>query len=523
MSKKHYLIDTSVILDDPQNLIHLYENAKNTLYVSDIVLEELDKKKGASEVGYLAREFFRSIVDKQDDWREAESSGGVSAGADLDSGASLDSRDSNMGLDSATDSTSRKNPESSTTPHTKSTANLPTSLSSRAAKKGDFLRVIYYESRDVTIPIIVIYRPHYKTTALDYGLNDAKIAEIASDYRLILLTNDMALKIRSIAKGIKAQSLRRDRVENPSDIDFWHRFLLHKDSDIARLEKSKEFKRLSQWSLIQIDEQDNTDSSLYLTGKKRFGIKVESRFEELLLDEIIKEANPYVAPMNLEQKMLFCLLTHKKNIATGSTGSTGSGKTLIALQAGIHLVRHNIVDGIIYLRNTITANDKEAELGFRKGDEEQKLGYFMYPLYSAINFTIDSLQNSNLKNYLEYRGDVNTIHKEDATEHFLKKHHIQVVDIAHARGITIRRKFVIFDEAQNASNATIKLVGTRLGEESRIVFLGDWAQIDHPYLSKFRNGAVSLLQKALQENIIAGIQLRQTIRSNIAQWFGESF
>lgn len=504
MSKKSYLIDTSVILDDPQNLIYLYQNAKNTLFISDIVLDELDKKKTSSEVGFFAREFFRNIID------EGEST---------------------KGLDS-------QNPPIKTTNKAKSQNLTKTDFAKILPLEGDFFRVAYYEVRatssisranakTTTIPLIIIFRQNYQIKSLEYGLNDARIAEIAKDYNLILLTNDISLKIRCLARNIKAESLFRDRVENPSDIDFWHKFLLHKDADIATLEKSKEFKSLSQWSLIQIDEQDNTDSSLYLTGKKRFGIKVGSsssgRFEELELDALIKEANPYITSMNLEQKMLFAMLIHKQNIATIATGSTGSGKTLIALQAGIYLQKEGIVDGIIYLRNTVTASDKEAELGFRKGDEEQKLGYFMYPLYSAINFTIDSLQSTSMKNYIEYRGDVNTIHKEDATEYFLKKHNIQVVDIAHARGITIRKKFVIFDEVQNASNATIKLIGTRLGEDSKIVFLGDWAQIDHPYLSKFRNGAVSLLQKALSEDIIAGIQLRQTIRSSVAQWFGESF
>ncbi|MGX3043983.1 PhoH family protein [Helicobacter sp. T3_23-1056] len=515
MSKKSYLIDTSIILDDPQNLIYLYQDSKNTLFVSDIVLEELDKKKTSSEVGFFAREFFRNIVD------EAESSTHKSAKTSAKS-------------TNATKSTK------STTPAT--TATCATSKILPKILEGDFVRIVHYEIRQsistspnnpnpqtktTRIPLIVIFRQNYKTKSLEYGLNDAKIAEIAKDYNLILLTNDMSLKIRCLASNIKAESLFRDRVENPSDIDFWHRFLLHKDADIATLEKSKDFRALSQWSLIQIDEQDNTDSSLYLTGKKRFGIKMGSKssgkFYELELDNLIKEANPYILPMNLEQKMLFALLINKQNIATIATGSTGSGKTLIALQAGIYLQKEGIVDGIIYLRNTVTASDKEAELGFRKGDEEQKLGYFMYPLYSAINFTIDSLQSTSMKNYIEYRGDVNTIHKEDATEYFIKKHNIQVVDIAHARGITIRKKFVIFDEVQNASNATIKLIGTRLGEDSKIVFLGDWAQIDHPYLSKFRNGAVSLLQKALSEDIIAGIQLRQTIRSSVAQWFGESF
>ncbi|MGD9596305.1 MAG: PhoH family protein, partial [Wolinella sp.] len=285
----------------------------------------------------------------------------------------------------------------------------------------------------------------------------------------------------------------------------------------------KNFSELSDWSIIEVNEEDNTESSLYLTGKKRFGLKFEGRFEEQRLDEILEDTNPYIKPINLEQKLYYSMLIHPKNKITVATGSTGSGKTLIALQAGIHLVKKGVVDGIVYLRNTVTANDKEAELGFRKGDEGQKLGYFMYPLYSAVNFTIEKMQKESLAKKIEYRGDVNSIEKQEATEYFLQKHNIEVIDIAHARGVTIARKFVIFDEAQNASNATIKLIGTRMGEESRIVFLGDWAQIDHPYLSKFRNGIVSMLQKAKQDNFIAGIQLKQTIRSEIAGWFQQNF
>lgn len=271
MAKKLYLIDTSVILDDPQNIIYLSDGAKNILFISDIVLEELDKKKTSNEVGFLAREFFRNVSN------ESEIPSNQSAKQSAES--SIHSRLSGLSLQ---------------------------------CKNGDFMREIYYENASVRIPLIVIYRQHYQAKNLEYGLNDARIAEIAKDYNLILLTNDISLKIRSIAKGIKAQSLFRDRVENPNDIDFWHKFLLHKDDQPQKLTKLKAFKALSQWSLIQIDEQDNTDSSLYLTGKKHFGLKVDSAFERLELDSIIKEANLYIAPMNLEQKMMFCLLTHKK-------------------------------------------------------------------------------------------------------------------------------------------------------------------------------------------------------------------
>lgn len=465
---KSYLLDTSIILDDPQNIIFLWQDSQNILFLSDVVIEELDRKKDLqNEMGFFAREFFRAVNNDTLEQHNAQ--------CDIQ------------------------------------------------AIEQDFVRTLYFCTEEHRIPLVLIYRPTYKLAIKEHSYNDSRLIEIARDYKLVLLTNDISLKIRAQAQNIAAQSLFRDRIENPNDIDFWHNFELHKDDSFESLCCKPQFHTLPQWSLIRIDEMDNTDSALYETGKKIFGIKYGTRFEEFKLDDILEEYQPYIMPINLEQKMLYALLTHPHNNLTIATGSTGSGKTLIALQAGISLVKNGVVDGIVYLRNTITANDKEAELGYRKGDENQKLGYFMYPLYSAVNFTIEKLQESSLAKRIEYRGEVSGIQKQDATEYFLQKHHIEVVDIAHARGISIGNKFVIFDEVQNASNATIKLIGTRIGQGSKIVFLGDWAQIDHPYLSKFRNGALSLLSKALRDDFIAAIQLRQTIRSDIASWFGEQF
>ncbi|MGP1449621.1 MAG: PhoH family protein [Wolinella sp.] len=477
---KSYLIDTSVILDDVENLTHIYQQGENKIFISDIVLSELNKKKElSSDTGFFAREFFRLI--NNDEGEE-------------------------VALSEIT------------------TQNGPTQDQKESiAKAHDHIRRLYLKKQGVKIPIHIIHRESYNTRNLEHGLNDARIAEIAKDYALTLLTNDIALKVYSLSLGIHTQSLMRDSVENPDEIDFHHTFCLHRNSSFDALNDDTRFRALSEWSTIEILEEDNTDSSSYMTGKKHFGLKINGKFEEQQLDVILQESNPYVKPINLEQKLYYAMLIHPQNRITIATGSTGSGKTLIALQAGIHLVKKGIVDGIIYMRNTVTANDKEAELGFRKGDESQKLGYFMYPLFSAINFTIEKLQKESLAKRIEYRGEVNSTEKQQATEYFLQKHNIEVIDIAHARGITIARKFVIFDEVQNASNATVKLIGTRMGEESRIVFLGDWAQIDHPYLSKFRNGAISLLKKALRDDFIAGIQLHQTIRSEIAGWFQQNF
>ena len=460
------LLDTSIILDNTQNLIDLYHKNME-IFITDIVLEELDRKKDQqSESGYFAREFFRCISSVSND----------------------------------------------------------TISTIEPRLQTDFITCLVFQAHNVKVPLFVITRTIYNTPHIDYGFNDARIREIAKDYKLLLLTNDIALRVRSMTENIESYSLKEASITNPKDISFIHKITLLRDySDKIEFEQSDMFRQLSNWHIFEIDEVDFTDSIRYMTGRKYFGIKQNDILEIIDLDSIINTQKPYILPLNIEQKLAYCILLHQNNYVSIITGSTGSGKTLTALQAGIALQKMGVVDGIVYLRNTITANDKEAELGFRKGDEEQKLNYFMYPLFSSINFIIECLKENSLAKRIEYKGESKGFNKENATQYFLEKHRIEVIDIAHARGITLHNKFVIFDEVQNASDATIKLIGTRMGEKSRIVFLGDYNQIDHPYLSRLRNGALSLLIHAKKDNFIFGLQLKHTIRSDIASWFDTHF
>ncbi len=73
----------------------------------------------------------------------------------------------------------------------------------------------------------IIHRPKYQTHSLDYGLNDARILEVAKDYNLILLTNDISLKVYAISNSLISQSLMRDKIDNPQDINFLHHFKAH--------------------------------------------------------------------------------------------------------------------------------------------------------------------------------------------------------------------------------------------------------------------------------------------------------
>ncbi|MCV6608194.1 MAG: PhoH family protein [Campylobacterales bacterium] len=458
MPQKNYLLDTSVILDDPQNIQHIYQNGENQVAVTNVVLAELDNKKtGNNDTAFFAREFFRMIAG--------------------DNGKSV-----------------KKSP-----------------YKGKKIQERDFFRKMELEFDGEVVPLIVIYREQFKE---HHDKNDSKIAEVAKDYDLTLLTNDIAFKVRSLAKGINVESIQRDSVDNPAYFEFFHSFNVKDEEEIGKFSEKPQFQKITDWNMIEIDEE---------MGRKHFGLKINGQFEELQLDELQDKKDVYIPPVNLEQKLFFSMMTHPQNQITVCSGSTGSGKTLMALQAGIHLKNQGIVDGIVYIRNTVTSSDREAELGFRKGDQSQKLGYFMYPLYATINFTIEKIRKDSWDNAGEYTGDTNSIDKQAATDKFIQNHNIEMIDIAHARGTTISKKFVIFDEAQNISNGTLKLIGTRMGKESKMVVLGDWSQIDHPYLTKERNGLMTLLTKAVKDNFVAGIHLKHTIRSEVAKWFDEQF
>ena len=136
MGKKKYLLDTSIILDDIENLIYLYQDGENDIFISEVVLEELDKKKDLqNELGYFSREFFRAI-------------------------------NSNDVIKNQCDSIA-----------------------------DDMIYKMNFKNKTIELPLYIIYRPKYKTQNLDYGLNDSRILEIAKDYDFVLLTNDISLKM----------------------------------------------------------------------------------------------------------------------------------------------------------------------------------------------------------------------------------------------------------------------------------------------------------------------------------------
>ncbi|MDO5622666.1 MAG: PhoH family protein [Paracoccus sp. (in: a-proteobacteria)] len=136
-------------------------------------------------------------------------------------------------------------------------------------------------------------------------------------------------------------------------------------------------------------------------------------------------------------------------------GPAGTGKTYLAVAAGVTMLINGHVDKIILSRPAVEAGER---LGFLPGDMKEKVDPYMQPLYDALN---DFLPGKQLQKLMEEKR-------------------IEIAPLAFMRGRTLANAFVVLDEAQNATTMQMKMFLTRLGEGSRMVITGDRTQIDLP-------------------------------------------
>ena len=136
-------------------------------------------------------------------------------------------------------------------------------------------------------------------------------------------------------------------------------------------------------------------------------------------------------------------------------GPAGTGKTYLAVAAGVSMFIDGHVDRIILSRPAVEAGEK---LGYLPGDMKDKVDPYMQPLYDALNDFLPSKQVAKL----------------------IEDQRIEIAPLAFMRGRTLSNAFVVLDEAQNATSMQMKMFLTRLGEGSRMVITGDRSQIDLP-------------------------------------------
>lgn len=436
-----YVLDTNVLLHDPTALFRFEEH---DIYIPLVVLEELDRhKKGVADTARHARQVTRSLDDL------------------LKHGSMADGFD----LSHATES-------------------LATG------------KLYFRGSRDLN--------PDADAgEGLERGKADNQILACAKDLlhetgNAILVTKDINLRVKALALDVPAQDYRSDRVLSDEDVlptgfleidsTFWDE---HSDGEPT----SRRNNRLHAQITLRLPVNSFLTER---TPRGRIRIwRVESNTEAgsniyLLQHQSPSKGTPLLTARNEEQTMALSLLHDDQIDEVALLGKAGSGKTLLALAAGLEQVKADIYDGVIITRATVPLGE---EIGFLPGTEEEKMGPW---LGGTLRDCFTALSLDDEKNPLRLK--------------------VEVSSMSFMRGRSFQKKFIIIDEAQNLTVKQVRALLTRAGEGSKVVLTGNLGQIDTPYLDEGSSG-LAWAVKNMQDWAHAGhVILPRGVRSRLAAY-----
>ncbi|MDQ6953481.1 MAG: PhoH family protein [Mariprofundaceae bacterium] len=201
-----------------------------------------------------------------------------------------------------------------------------------------------------------------------------------------------------------------------------------------------------------------------------------------------------VKARNLEQNMAMNLLMDADVDLVTLLGLAGSGKTLLALACGLHkTLEEGLYDRILVTRATVPMGH---DIGYLPGTEKEKMEPWMGAITDNLAFLLDAgVQDVSAS---------------------LGQHQIEIASLSFARGRTFTRTWVIVDEAQNLTPHQMKTLVTRMGEGSKLVVLGNNAQIDTPYLTGYSNGLSMVVERFSDWDWAGDVMLKASERSRLA-------
>lgn len=428
---KNYILDTNVLLHDPNSLLNFQDN--NVLLPIEVI-EEIDRfKRESSELGQNARTVSRTL----DGFR---SRGRLSEGV--------------------------------------------------ALPNGGHIRIVF-KAKNGEGPL-----------AFDHHNVDSRIVEIAHaiqtaqpDVPTILVTKDINLRIKADALGLQAEDYETDRI-----------FVT--DLYTGMFEKQAPPEKLTQFRAngeLELNGGGTYYPNEYCTlvdetNPKRTALtKVDLTGTKLIPIVDAREGIWGIKPRNREQHFAFDALLDDRIKLVTLMGKAGTGKTLIAMAAGL---KQTVLDRdfrrLVVARPTISMGK---ELGFLPGSLEEKLTPWMQPIHDT----------------LELLADLNMGHEHRRSNDLIRSGLIVVEALSFIRGRSIANQFMIIDEAQNLTPLEVKTIVTRVGEGTKIVFTGDPYQIDNPYVDSSSNGFNYIVSRFRAKPIAAHIELQKGERSELAE------
>jgi PhoH-like ATPase len=457
-TSKLFVLDTNVLMHDPTSLFQFEEH---DVYVPMVVLEELDNnKKGMTEVARNARQVSRFLDElvRQPD-------------ADM-------------------------------------TIGLPLGVTGQRQATGN----LYLQTETLVLE---------QTSALAGMKADNQILGVALALQrrspkrpVILVTKDINMRIKAHALGIQAEDYTTDKVLEDSDLlytgsrelghDFWD---LHGGNIESWQEQGRTLYRIEGPLCSQL----LVNEFVWQEGDRPFFAQVRSRDGKTAVLQTLKDYGSQrnntwgIVAANREQNFALNLLMDPELDFVTLLGQAGTGKTLLTLAAGLmQTLEYKIYNEIIMTRVTVPVGE---DIGFLPGTEEEK----MTPWMGALEDNLDVLNRTD-----DEAGDWGRAATRD-----LIRSRIKIKSLNFMRGRTFLNKYLIIDEAQNLTPKQMKTLITRAGPGTKVVCLGNIAQIDTPYLTEGSSGLTYVVDRFKDWSHSGHITLQRGERSRLAEHASE--
>ena len=335
---------------------------------------------------------------------------------------------------------------------------------------------------------------------LDPTSGDHRILKVARGLRATLVTRDTALRVKGSQLGVAVEDYRADTVNVeephtgvaevtvPADVidRLYAQAKTKLPRDVAPLVVNEGLVLRatgSQSALARVVDVagDGTVTAVPVRGRlEAFGVTGRDVRQKLALDLLL---DPEISCVSL-------------------MGMAGTGKTLLALAAGLE----QTVETGIYRRASIyrplVAVGRQ-EVGYLPGDLHEKLAPWMAAVHDNL--------------YTLFRGEhTSADHVQGAVDELLARGQLEMAAVTYLRGRSITDEFVIVDEAQNLELPTLKVILTRMAQGAKVVFCGDLSQVDNPYISPY-GGMAALIEKLKGNRLFGHVQLAKGQRSPLAE------
>ncbi len=342
-----------------------------------------------------------------------------------------------------------------------------------------------------------------KNPSYDSRSMDQRILELALEIReetpavpVVLVTKDVNMRVRGDALGLACVDYEPERITIEE--------LYPGNREVAVEPGAIDALYAEGGATVEVDGNLYPNEYVLLKddggGKSALG-KFDKATGRVLPVKKLRDGVWGIRPRNKEQHYALDLLLNDDIKLVTLVGKAGTGKTLLALAAGLQKVTEEQTYQKLLVSRPIFPLGRD--IGFLPGDIEEKLNPWMQPIYDNLELLL-GLNRSDKKEGRSYAE-------------LMDLGFVEIEPLTYIRGRSLPNVFMIVDEAQNLTPHEVKTIVTRAGEGTKIVLTGDPYQIDHPYLDALNNGLTTVAERFKPEAIAGHVTLAKGERSALAE------